>query len=174
MAGGPWPRKVYRSTLNPSLPSACPEPGNPGEQFRPDGHYPRSACFCVLGPSGRHPSPDTRRPNRRAYKLRQQPVEAPGAWTARGSFLWRSRCLSEGCKICGYVCRIGHTDLRRDSVRNKRMFDRLGALGVSMLAERQHDHFSNTNLRFRASAGHRSYAVPSTSGPRPEQGDYPL
>jgi hypothetical protein len=26
----------------------------------------------------------------RAYLLRQQPVEAPGAWTARGSFMWRS------------------------------------------------------------------------------------
>jgi hypothetical protein len=26
----------------------------------------------------------------RAYKLRQQPAETPGAWTARGLFLWRS------------------------------------------------------------------------------------
>jgi hypothetical protein len=52
-------------------PSLDPEPGNPGEQFRPDGHYLRSACFRVRPrPSGapfpRHPG----RPNRRAYKLR--------------------------------------------------------------------------------------------------------
>jgi hypothetical protein len=42
----------------------------------------------------------------RAYKLRQQPVEAPGAWTARGSFLWRVKPLLAapqdwlGCVSC--------------------------------------------------------------------------
>ena len=72
MAGGPWPRKVYRSTLNPSLPSACPEPGNPGEHFRPDGQYLRSACVCLLGPSGRHPSPDSPPPEQKSLQAERQ------------------------------------------------------------------------------------------------------
>jgi hypothetical protein len=41
----------------------------------------------LVGQSGRHPIP--RHPAariKRAYKLRQQPVETPGAWTARGFF----------------------------------------------------------------------------------------
>jgi hypothetical protein len=48
-----------------------------------------SLTIDLVGQSGRHPIP--RHPDAariiRAYKLRQQPVEAPGAWTARGSFL---------------------------------------------------------------------------------------
>jgi hypothetical protein len=50
-----------------------------GQQFRPDGHYLRSVGFCVLGPVRAAPaSPDVpSRPNRRAYKLRQQPVGEP-------------------------------------------------------------------------------------------------
>src|ERR1700747_3265488 len=79
-----WRRpRAEEGTLNPSLPSACPEPGNPGEQFRPDGHDLRSACACLLGPSGRPPSPA----RTEDYKLRQKPGEAPGrAWTAQGFF----------------------------------------------------------------------------------------
>jgi hypothetical protein len=70
-SGGRWGCGTHWGIDRPS----GTEPGNPGEQFRPDGHYLRNACFCVLGPSERRPHPPTpRRPNRRAYKLRQQPV----------------------------------------------------------------------------------------------------
>jgi hypothetical protein len=89
-----WRLQDDLPSFTASVPSEAgffaPEPRNPGEHFRPDGHYLRSACFCVLGPSGRPPSPDTPPPEQRAYKLRQQPVANPRVrrlpW---GSFLWR-------------------------------------------------------------------------------------
>jgi hypothetical protein len=47
--------------------------------------------FDLVGPNpgGTHPPIPAAR-IKRAYKLRQQPAEAPGEWTARGSFMWRS------------------------------------------------------------------------------------
>ena len=55
----------------------------------------------LIGRPGRHPIP--RYPDaariKRAYKLRQQPAETPGACIARGSFLWRSRCFSAAAQI---------------------------------------------------------------------------
>jgi hypothetical protein len=49
--------------------------------------------FELIGPirAAPHPRPPAARIIR-AYKLRQQPVEAPGAWTARGSFCGSKRC----------------------------------------------------------------------------------
>ena len=60
----------------------------------------------LIGQSGRPPSPDLAARITRAYKLRQQPVEAPGAWTARGFFLWQSRRFSPATQIlCEHVSR---------------------------------------------------------------------
>ena len=51
------------------------------------------------------PSPDTPKPtgSQEAYKLRQQPVEAPEASRARGSFLWQSRYFPRSTASYG-VC----------------------------------------------------------------------
>ena len=45
----------------------------------------------------------------RAYKLRQQPAETPGEWTARGSFMWRAKWFFSTARFCRSVCRTSHT-----------------------------------------------------------------
>jgi hypothetical protein len=58
------------------------------------GFERHSVCVKTEAQSGAAPpSPNATTAARitRAHKLRQQPVEAPAAWTGRGLFLWRSR-----------------------------------------------------------------------------------
>jgi hypothetical protein len=60
--------------------------------------------FCVsvqLGPDpgGTHPPTPAAR-IKRAYKLRQQPAETPGAWTARGFFFVAVNAQKDILLIC--------------------------------------------------------------------------
>ena len=111
-SGNPSYRDQARATAHPTRPRhrlvalATRSPGR-GTPRSPQG---KNATVMLapcerLHPGGTHP-PTPRRPNRRAYKLRQQPVEAPGAWTARGFFLWQSRRFSPATQIlCEHVSR---------------------------------------------------------------------
>src|SRR5215472_6868196 len=66
--------------------------GDTADRF---GHLP----LDLVGRSGRHPSPDTRRPDQKSLQAEAQPVEAPGACTARGFFLWRSSRVFPAARI---------------------------------------------------------------------------
>jgi hypothetical protein len=64
-ASEPAPTSLIEMSAAPT----CGRAPSPGEQFRPDGHYLRSACFCVLGPSERRPlSPDTPPPEQKSLQ----------------------------------------------------------------------------------------------------------